>query len=112
MFRLASGAASVAFAAVLAAGAAWADQPAEGRTHSVTIEGVAFHPETLRVHPGDRIVWTNRDPFPHTVTAVSQLFDSKPVAAEGSWTYVASKRGEYPYACTLHPTMKGKIVVQ
>ncbi len=112
MFRPAPGAASLALAMVGAVGVAGADRAAAGRTYSVTIEGVQFHPQTLTVHRGDRITWTNKDPFPHTVTAVAKLFDSKPLAAETSWTYVASRRGEYPYTCTLHPTMKGKIVVQ
>jgi plastocyanin len=98
--------------AAVCASAAGAAQDAGGRTHSVTIDGVQFHPEELTVHLGDRIVWTNKDPFPHTVTAVNKLFDSHNVAPEASWTYVASKRGEYPYGCTLHPTMKGKITVQ
>ena len=79
--------------------------------HTVIIEGLSFKPQVLVVHRGDRITWINRDPFPHTVTSTTGKFDSHEIAADGSWTYVARKGGEYDYVCTLHLTMKGKIEV-
>jgi plastocyanin len=78
----------------------------------VTIENMQFSPATLTVHRGDRIVWVNKDLFPHTVTATNKVFDSGSIAAGGSWTYVANKVGEFPYECTFHPTMKGAMRVQ
>lgn len=71
-----------------------------------------FNPGTLRVHKGDRIVWVNKDLFPHTVTATNKAFDSGSIAAGDSWTYVANKAGEFSYGCTFHPTMKGSLRVQ
>jgi plastocyanin len=94
------------------AGQSATDPHGAGHTYTVTIEGVQFHPEVLAVHRGDRIVWTNKDPFPHTVTAAAKVFDSRALAPEASFTYLASKPGEYAYGCKLHPTMKGKILVQ
>ena len=82
-----------------------------GETHTVTIEGMQFDPQELIVHRGDRIVWVNKDLFPHTVTA-SKMFDSGTIAANSSWSYIAAKSGEYAYGCAFHPTMKGKITVQ
>jgi plastocyanin len=52
----------------------------------------------------------NRDPFPHTATA--EAFDSKVIAAGSSWTYPPKTPGEFPYVCTLHPTMKGTLRVK
>lgn len=83
-----------------------------GHTHIVTIESMRFSPQTLSVHRGDRITWINKDPFPHTVTAADGEFDSHPIAAGGSWTYVARKAGEYDYACKLHVDMKGRLLVR
>ena len=71
-----------------------------------------FDPQTLSVRSGDRIEWVNDDPFPHTASATAGAFDSKAIAANASWSYVAAKQGEYAYACTYHPTMKGKLIVQ
>ena len=90
------------------AGAAAADPP---RTHEVVIRGLLYVPETLTVRPGDVVVWSNKDPFPHTVTAAG-AFDSGSVAAGKSWRFTARKPGTYPYLCTLHTTMKGTLRVE
>jgi plastocyanin len=84
----------------------------QGTTHTVIIEGVQFSPSELIVHPGDRITWVNKDPFPHTATAANKVFDSGSIAADASWSYTVTKQGDIEYSCTFHPTMKGKIKVQ
>lgn len=83
-----------------------------GHAHTVVIEGMRFSPQTLSVRRGDRITWINKDPFPHTVTAAGGKFDSRQIAAGGSWTYVARTAGDYDYACTLHVDMKGQLQVR
>jgi len=80
-------------------------------THTVVIDGVKYEPETVTVKRGDTIVWINKDPFPHTVTATG-VFDSHEIAAGKSWKYTARKAGEYAYVCTLHPNMKGTLKVE
>jgi plastocyanin len=80
--------------------------------HTVLIEGTSFTPQTLTVHRGDTIVWTNKDPFPHTVTARNGQFDSHLVPEDHSWKYTARKRGEFPYFCALHQTMTGVLIVK
>jgi plastocyanin len=91
--------------------AAQKPQP-KGTTHKVTIDGATFKPDTIDVKVGDSIVWTNKDPYPHTVTSKSGGFDSKDIDPDASWTYVARKAGEFPYICTLHTTMKGTLRVK
>jgi plastocyanin len=80
--------------------------------HTVTIENMQFNPPQLSVHRSDRIVWVNKDLFPHTATAGSKMFDSGAIDAGGSWSYVADKAGKFGYSCTFHPTMKGTLTVQ
>ena len=82
------------------------------RTHTIVIEGTAFVPARVVVAPGDRVVWVNRDPFPHTATAAGHAFDSGSIAPERSWQWVARGAGEYDYVCALHPTMKAQVIVQ
>jgi plastocyanin len=95
-------------------GAAGSATPPTGATqsHTITIENMQFSPAQLAVHRGDRIVWVNKDLFPHTATANNKAFDSGSIAAGSSWTYVANKPGDYAYGCTFHPTMKGALKVQ
>jgi len=85
-----------------------ADAP---RTHQVVIQGLQYLPPTLTVRRGDSVVWTNKDPFPHTVTAAG-AFDSRSIEAGQSWRFVARAAGSYPYVCTLHSNMKGQLQVE
>ena len=83
-----------------------------GRTHTVTIEGTAFRPDTLKIAAGDTVQWVNKDPFPHTATATGGAFDSKTIDVEKSWKVRLAKKGEYDYVCALHPTMKARLIVE
>jgi plastocyanin len=83
-----------------------------GTTHKVTIEGMKFVPERIEVAAGDTIVWTNKDLFPHTVTANAAKVDSGDIGPNKSWKFVAKKKGEMPYICRLHPVMRGAVVVK
>jgi plastocyanin len=80
--------------------------------HTVVMENVQFNPATLTVHRGERIVWVNRDLFPHTVTSATKAFDSGSIAPNASWSFTPRKTGSYPYGCSFHPVMKGTITVQ
>lgn len=78
--------------------------------HTVVIEAVRFQPDVLTMRAGDSVVWLNRDPFPHTAT--SSAFDSRIIAAGQSWKHTPKARGELPYVCTLHPTMRATLHVK
>jgi plastocyanin len=78
----------------------------------ITIEGIGFKPENLTVQRGDRVQWINKDLVPHTATATGGPFDSKVIAADGSWTWVASESGTFAYVCSFHPMMKGTLTVR
>jgi plastocyanin len=82
-------------------------------TVAVEIKNIAF-PDTISVKPGTTVTWTNKDSFPHTVTADSGQpvsFDSKSIAAGGTFSTTFAKAGTYSYHCEIHSTMHGKIVV-
>ena len=85
---------------------------AAATTHTIVMEGVAFVPEMLTVKQGDTVIWVNKDLFPHTATAQDRSFDSPEIAPNKTWKYIATKSGTFPYVCTLHPTMKGTLVVK
>lgn len=95
----------------MAAAAGFTVPAVAAKTHTIAMDGTRFIPETLTIERGDRVVWVNKDPFPHTATA-DGTFDSKSIAAGQSWSYVARKSGDFAYVCTLHPGMKGTLLVQ
>jgi len=100
-----------ALAALALAGVGLAALAAERAAATVAIDGTRYAPEVVTVKRGARVTWKNQDPFPHTVTARG-TFDSGDIAAGKSWTFTAGKAGRYDYICTLHPTMKGTLVVE
>ncbi|MEM5454235.1 cupredoxin family copper-binding protein [Paraburkholderia phytofirmans] len=85
---------------------------AVAKTYLIVIEQMRFNPPVLTVHRGDRVMWVNKDLFSHTASAMSKAFDSREIAPNASWTYVARETGSYPYLCTLHVTMRGTVIVQ
>lgn len=77
-----------------------------------------FEPPTLNVPVGTTVIWKNSDSTLHTVTSGSNesgtgtIFDSSYVAAGKTFQHTFSGAGTFDYYCTLHPFMKGKIVVE
>lgn len=78
---------------------------------TVAIDGTAYGPALVTVERGSRVVFRNLDPFPHTATAPGR-FDSRSIPAGAAWSWTAREPGRYDYVCTLHPTMRGTIVVR
>lgn len=110
-WRLAALAATLVLVPALAAGCRSGRASAPSR-HVVAIEQFVFTPDTLRVSVGDTVVWINHDVVPHTATASGGGWDSGELAKDGQWTYVPSAAGEWDYLCALHPTMKGRLIVE
>ena len=79
---------------------------------TVTIEAMKFSPADVVVRPGDTIVWTNKDIVAHTVTAKAGAFDSKVIPPGGTFKYVAKRKGEFLYMCSLHQPMTGDLKVR
>jgi plastocyanin len=86
--------------------------PRKPVTHTVTIDSTKFSPEVLAVRAGDTVVWVNKDLIPHTATSKAGGFDSLVIATGKSWEYKTSKKGDFPYVCTFHPTMKARLRVR
>jgi plastocyanin len=80
--------------------------------NAVSIAGMAFSPATLTVAIGTTVIWTNNDGMTHTVTSDATNFDSGDLVPGSKFSQVFSVAGTYPYHCTIHPTMKGTIVVK
>ena len=83
-------------------------------TVEVKIENFSFGPVTLTVPVGATITWINRDDIPHTVVSTddSKTFKSKVLDTDEKFSFTFSKAGTYPYFCSIHPKMTGKVIVQ
>jgi plastocyanin len=81
-------------------------------TAEVKIDNFSFAPQTLTVAVGTTVTWTNRDDIPHTVVSTDGVFKSKVRDTDEKFSYTFAKAGTYPYFCSIHPKMTGKVVVQ
>jgi plastocyanin len=102
-------AAIVVAVALAAAGCTPRHEPAAREVH---IRAFQFVPAADTVQAGDTIVWTNDDIVPHSATDLGKTFDSAEIEAGGAWRWVARSPGTFAYECTLHPTMRGTLVVR
>jgi plastocyanin len=108
----------VPLAAALLLGASQAKvQPAgtaqtQAAAVEVKIDNFSFSPATLTVSSGTTVTWTNRDDIPHTVVSDDKVFKSKVLDTDEKFSYTFEKPGSYPYFCSVHPKMTGKVVVQ
>ncbi len=78
----------------------------------VKISNFAFVPARIVVSPGTKVVWTNEDSDPHTVTTDQPGFSSQALDTGSRYAEVVSHAGTIPYHCTIHPFMHGAVVVQ
>ena len=81
-------------------------------TTEVKIDNFSFGPVELTVPVGTTVTWTNRDDIPHTVVSTEKVFKSKVLDTDEKFSFTFSKTGTYPYFCSIHPKMTGKVVVQ
>jgi plastocyanin len=79
---------------------------------AVKIDNFVFGPQTLTVPLGTTVTWTNSDDIPHTSVSTEGVFKSKVLDTDEQFSYTFTKPGTYPYYCTSHPKMTGKVVVQ
>jgi plastocyanin len=76
------------------------------------IDNFTFTPARLSVKAGTTVTWRNEDDIPHTVTSATQLFKSKALDTDDSFSFTFTEPGTYEYFCSLHPRMTGTIVVE
>jgi plastocyanin len=92
--------------------ATFAVPPTTAAPAEVKIDNFSFSPATLTVPVGTAVTWTNRDDIPHTVVSDDKSIKSKALDTDDTFTFTFSKAGTYTYFCSIHPKMKGTVVVQ
>jgi len=76
-----------------------------------------YIPSQIVIKQGKQVTWINKDSAFHSVTSgfydvPSDLFDSGYLDPSESYTLTFDEVGTYDYFCTLHPWMKGQVIVE
>ncbi len=86
---------------------------------SVLTNGQFYEPNNVETTVGSMVTWVNSDTEPHTITSgivennrptPDGIFDSGIMSAGDNFRFVFDKAGDYPYYCTIHPGMTGKVI--
>jgi len=76
-----------------------------------------YIPSKISIQAGKSVTWLNEDAAFHSVTSGTYenpngMFDSGHLDPNESFTVKFDESGSFDYFCTLHPWMKGKVVVE
>ena len=95
---------------------------------AVRIEYLKYYPDVIKITPGTTVRWINADSIDHDVTSGKSItgrksrglkktkfpdgvFSSGLFGKDRTFSKTFDKQGVYPYYCSVHPFMKGKVVV-
>ena len=76
-----------------------------------------YIPSLIVIEKGKQVTWVNEDSAFHSITSgyygtPTELFDSGHLDPFESYTLTFDETGTYDYFCTLHPWMKGQVIVE
>ena len=97
---------------VAGVGRVTASAQSKPETIEVKIDNFTFGPAELTIKAGTTVRWTNRDDIPHTVVSPDKVFKSKVLDTDDQFSFTFSTPGTFPYFCSIHPKMTGKVVVK
>ena len=81
----------------------------------IAIRDFTFRPDSLKVPVGATVSWVNCEDVgqePHTTTSDNAVWDSPELSPGNRFSHTFPAGGTFPYHCTPHPFMTGKVVVQ
>jgi plastocyanin len=107
---------------LLAASSLLFSLPVLAADQGVNITGVSggFSPSPVSVDPGNTVTWTNRDPNaghnaycggPPNCPVAMIINGGRAVSSGQSESFTFQYSGTYNYICSIHPSMKGQVVV-
>ncbi|MCH6571834.1 MAG: cupredoxin domain-containing protein [Thaumarchaeota archaeon] len=76
-----------------------------------------YIPSKISIRQGESVTWLNEDAAFHSVTSGTYenpngMFDSGYLDPNESFSIKFEESGTFDYFCTLHPWMKGKVIVE
>jgi plastocyanin len=80
--------------------------------YSAAVDNFQFIPANINVAVGGKLTWTNKQAVEHTVRSDSGVFGSAVLGEGDAFSFTFASPGTYAYHCSIHPFMKGMVVVQ
>lgn len=84
--------------------------PPPPTTAEVRIEDFMFFPPEVIIAKGGTVTWSQKDTYQHSVT--SGNFDSGILNQGQTFSHTFNEAGTYDYWCTIHSSMRAKVIVR
>ncbi|MFA6492756.1 MAG: cupredoxin family copper-binding protein [Patescibacteria group bacterium] len=81
-----------------------------GQPNSILIENFSFNPSEITIAKDVEVTFKNDDSANHNITF--ENFQSGDMKPGDTYKHTFDSTGTFNYYCSLHPQMKGKIIVQ
>lgn len=81
------------------------------KTDTITINNFVFEPANIEINAGSTVIWFHNTSVTHILVSQS-LFESNELNRGDNFTFTFPNSGEYNYYCSIHPSMKGRIIVK
>jgi len=78
--------------------------------HTIVISSMRFNPAELTLQKGDTVVFVNKDFVVHDITQQPDKTWTSSNLSPGQ-SYKLAVRASSDYNCSIHPTMKGRLIV-
>lgn len=109
VFAVVAGLGLAVVAGSVAAGGGGCHEATEGSVTTVDLTAYCFDPSVVHVSAGDTVTFVNRDEARHVITGIDWALGELHEGDQRSQRF--DDAGIYPYACYLHPSMTGAVVV-
>jgi plastocyanin len=87
------------------------EQRSVSKTHTVEIKAMQFYPAEIKLQSGDTVAFINHDMMVHDITeGKTKSWHSQPLSPGDSFKRIITETTDY--YCSLHPVMKGKLLVK
>lgn len=70
-----------------------------------------FKPGLRTIPAGTTVTWRNDDPISHTIVSNTGEWSSPSLGQYQQFSYTFNTLGTYEYSCSIHSSMKGKVIV-
>ena len=71
----------------------------------------AFEPADLAIETGTTVTWMNTDRDSHTTTSDGAGWNSGTISPGRGFSFTFQTPGTFPYHCSFHPGMVGRVLV-
>ncbi|MGH8180099.1 MAG: cupredoxin domain-containing protein [Steroidobacteraceae bacterium] len=101
-------------AALLALSLGTASAAAPTAKPAIIISHYSFQPGALTVAKDSTVIWVNQDDDVHTIKSTDgpEAFSSPALDNGNRFGFTFHRAGTYHYVCSVHPFMRGVIVVR